>query len=197
MYLKCSKVWSIIIWWHEMVALVFVFVTYDNNFQQQGINGKSLRGPCLHHDDVIKWKHFPLYWSFVRGIHRSPVNSPHKGQWRGALMFSLICVWINGWVNKREAGDLRRYRAHYDVTVLSWYQGTKIQVPMHNNTGIHLRSVFITHATVHIIDFRGVRARYVKRTGQRSSDRNARVKGQQLCDTALFISMYDITMVQP
>ena len=59
----------------------------------------------LSHDDVIKWKHFPRYWPFVRGIHRSPVNSPHKGQWRGALMFSLICVWINGWVNNREAGD--------------------------------------------------------------------------------------------
>ena len=43
------------------------------------------------HDDVIKWKHFPRYWPFVRGIHRSPVNSPHKGQWRGTLMFSLIC----------------------------------------------------------------------------------------------------------
>ena len=43
------------------------------------------------HDDVIKWKHFPRYWPFVRGIHRSPVNSPHKGQWRGALMFTLIC----------------------------------------------------------------------------------------------------------
>ena len=51
------------------------------------------------HDDVIKWKHFPRYWPFVRGIHRSPVNSPHKGQWRGALIFSLICAWINGWIN--------------------------------------------------------------------------------------------------
>ena len=44
------------------------------------------------HDDVIKWKHFPCYWSFVRGIYRSPVNSPHKDQWRGAFMFSLICA---------------------------------------------------------------------------------------------------------
>ena len=70
------------------------------------------------HDDVIKWKHFPRYWPFVRGIHRSPVNSPHKGQWRGALMFSLICVRINGWVNNGEAGDLRRYRAHFDGTVM-------------------------------------------------------------------------------
>ena len=48
------------------------------------------------HDDVIKWKHFPRYWPFVRGIHRSPVKSPHKGQWRGALMFTLICARING-----------------------------------------------------------------------------------------------------
>ena len=75
-------------------------------------------GLWLCHNDVIKWKHFLRYWPFVRGIHRSPVNSPHKGQWRGALMFSLICVWINGWVNNREAGDLRRYRAHYDVIVM-------------------------------------------------------------------------------
>ena len=65
------------------------------------------------HGDVIKWKHFPRYWPFVRGIHRFPVNSPHKGQWREALMFSFICIWING-----KADDLRRYRAHYDVTVM-------------------------------------------------------------------------------
>ena len=70
------------------------------------------------HYDVIKWKHYPRYWPFVRGIHRSPVNSPHKGQWRGALMFSLICAWTNGWVNNVEAGDLRRHRTHYDVTVM-------------------------------------------------------------------------------
>ena len=63
-------------------------------------------------------KHFPRYWPFVRGIHRSPVNSPHKGQWRGALMFSLICTRINGWVNNGEAGDLRRHLAHYVVTVM-------------------------------------------------------------------------------
>ena len=70
------------------------------------------------HNDVIKWKHFPRYWSFVRGIHRSPVNSPHKGQWRGALMFSLSCAWTNGWVNNRDAGDIRRHRVHHDVTVM-------------------------------------------------------------------------------
>ena len=80
---------------------------------------------CIHantnlacHVDVIKWKYFPRNWPFVRGIHRSPVNYPHKDQWRGSLMFSLICVWINGWVNNRETGDLRRHRAHYDIVMV-------------------------------------------------------------------------------
>ena len=81
-----------------------------------GLLCKSLRR--LLHDDVIKWKHFPRYWPFVRGIHRWPVNLPHKGQWREALMSSLICPWINGWIDNREAGDLRRNRAHYDVIVM-------------------------------------------------------------------------------
>ena len=53
-------------------------------------NGSVPSDPLLPHDDIIKWKHFPYNWPFVRGIHRSPVNSPHKGQCRRALMFSLI-----------------------------------------------------------------------------------------------------------
>ena len=72
------------------------------------------------HDDVIKWKHFPRDWHFVRWIHRSPVNPPHGGQWRGALRFSLVCARINSWINNREAGDLRRHRAHYDV-IVTWH----------------------------------------------------------------------------
>ena len=86
---------------------------------------KNLYAVCCmlyqyHHDDVIKWKHFPRNWPFVREIHRSPVNFPHKGQWRGALMFSLIYAWINDWVNNREAGDLRRQHGHYDVIVMTY-----------------------------------------------------------------------------
>ena len=69
------------------------------------------------------WRHqievFPRYWPFVRGIHWSPVDSPHNGQWRGALMLSLMCAWTNGSSIKRDAVDLRRHRAHYDVTVMS------------------------------------------------------------------------------
>ena len=73
---------------------------------------KMIKNSIIH-DDVIKWKHFPRCWPFV-----SPVNSPHKGQRREALMFSLICAWTNRWVNNPNAGDLNRYRAHYDVTVI-------------------------------------------------------------------------------
>ena len=68
------------------------------------------------------WRHqmaiFSALLAICAGNSPVPVNSPHKGQWRGALMFSLICVWINGWVNNREAGDLRRNRAHCDVIVM-------------------------------------------------------------------------------
>ena len=54
------------------------------------------------------------------GIHRSPVNSLHKGQWCTALMFSLICARANGWANNRDSGNLRRHRVHYYVTVMAW-----------------------------------------------------------------------------
>ena len=68
------------------------------------------------------WRHqleaFSALLAFVRGIHRSPVNSPHKGQWRRALMFSLIWAWTNGWVNNLDAGDLKRHRTLYDVTAM-------------------------------------------------------------------------------
>ena len=112
-------------------SLSFPWQPFRLSPPQQPIRWYSLAS-CLHphasshlwsvkkikHDDVIKLKPFLRYWPFVRGIHRSLVNSPRKGQWRGALMFSLICAWINGLVNNREAGDLRRHRAHYDVTVM-------------------------------------------------------------------------------
>ena len=70
------------------------------------------------HYDVIKWKYFPCHWPFVRENSPVPVNSPHKGQWRGALMSSLICARINDWVNNRQAGDWRCHCGHYNVNVM-------------------------------------------------------------------------------
>ena len=64
---------------------------------------------------------FSALLAICAGNSPVPGEFPHKGQWRGALMFSLICVWINGWVNNRKAGDLRRYRIHHDVIVMPWW----------------------------------------------------------------------------
>ena len=77
------------------------------------------------YDDIIEWKHSPRNWPFVRGIHRSSVNSPHKGQWRGTLMFSLICAWTNSWAYNGDAGDLRRH----DVIVIYSHIIVAITVP--------------------------------------------------------------------
>ena len=90
-----------------------------NQSRKPVFEGNVLKKLSLENDDVVKWINFPQYWPFVQGIHRSPVNSLHKGQWHGSLMLSLICAWINGWLNNREAGDLGLHRAHYDVTVMS------------------------------------------------------------------------------
>ena len=56
---------------------------------------------------------------FLGRIHRSPMDSLHKGQWRRALMFPLMCAWTISWGNNRDAGDLRRHRAHFDVTIIT------------------------------------------------------------------------------
>ena len=68
---------------------------------------------CTVHDDVIK---FSALLALCAG--EFPANSPHKCQWRGALVFSLICAWINAWINNRKTGDLRRHHARDDVIVM-------------------------------------------------------------------------------
>ena len=76
------------------------------------------------HDDVIKWKHIPRYWPFVRGIHRSPVNSPHQGQWRGAIE-----VFYDLRLNKRSSKQSwgwwfetpsRPLIRHCNVSIFEW-----------------------------------------------------------------------------
>ena len=68
------------------------------------------------------WRHqmgiFSALLALCDGIHRSHLDSPHEGQWRRALMFSLICTWTNGQANNRETGNLRRHRAHYDASLM-------------------------------------------------------------------------------
>ena len=91
------------------------------------INGGDFRNPYpwWHH----QMETFLRYWPFVRGIHRSTVNSRHKGQWHGTLMFSSICAPTNVWVNNCDAGDLKRHDAHYDVIVMHWLLQMFAHVP--------------------------------------------------------------------
>ena len=132
-YIECKSLYSMC--WYLLKSIWFWLIYCRGEIMANAIiptrpNGsmilfrpKIVRVSCIKiwklHDHVIKWGHFPRYWPFVRGILRSPVNSPHKGQWRGAFIFSLICAWINGWVNNREAaGDLKRHHAYYNFTVM-------------------------------------------------------------------------------
>ena len=105
MMLLCHYILTMLLWsgLNSIQAIIYVFHST----------------PCPLHDDVIKWKQFTQYWPFVRGIHWSPVNSPHKGQWRGALLFPLISAWTISWANNGYAGGLRRHRAHYDIIVMA------------------------------------------------------------------------------
>ena len=111
---------------------------------------------------VIPWLAITTWWrhqmeTFSALLAICAGNFPHKGQWHRALMFSLICVWINGWVNNREAGDLRRYRAHYDVMVMktfiihncfwhNWHTAGVIQINCMPNNCMH----FITKKNMEI-----------------------------------------------
>ena len=66
---------------------------------------------------------FSALLDILSPVDLSPVNSPYKGQWRGALMYALISVCTNVWINNPAAGDLGHHRTHYDITVmlLHWY----------------------------------------------------------------------------
>ena len=98
--------------------------------------------------DASWWRHQMEAFSasLVLCVGNSPVtvNSPYKGQWRGALVFSLICTWISGRVNNREAGDLRRRRAHYDVIVML-YAICRASCGNLSNTTITQRAHICTH----------------------------------------------------
>ena len=87
------------------IILVFWTSTYINWSEVSICNrGMScfITTTYANHDDGIKWKHFPHYWPFVLWIHRSPVNSPHQGQWHGALMFSLFFLRLNKRLSKKQ-----------------------------------------------------------------------------------------------
>ena len=125
---KCT--WLLI---HTLVADNLCQWTWYEDFRCDGSIGP------LHqwHWSKSWWRHqmetFSALLVLCAGNSPVPVNSPHKGQWCGALMFSLICHRIDDWVNNREAGDLRRHRGHYDVIVMCWNMAILTDA-IHNRT---------------------------------------------------------------
>ena len=120
--------WIRINYWIEFISQLYMkgHGSTNNSVVRWSLRNKECfhtQKSCFHKPDRCSWwRHqmetFSALLALCAGIHRWPVNSPHKDQWRGALMFSLVFTWINGWVNNRQAGDLRRHRAQYDVIVM-------------------------------------------------------------------------------
>ena len=104
------------IWYRTLFA--WLFLKFSNSFTLTSPGWRWL----FIENHTSWWRHqmeaYSPLLAICAGNSPVPVNFPHKGQWRGALMFPLICTWINGWVNSREAGDLRRHSAHYDVIIM-------------------------------------------------------------------------------
>ena len=97
--------------WYGEISFVFhifwVYLCWWSNLHEYGPSDHMLPW----------WRHQMETFSVL--LAACAGNSPHKGKWRGALMFSFICAWINGWVNNGEAGDLGRHHANHDVTVMT------------------------------------------------------------------------------
>ena len=97
---KCIQ-HSIQYWWMECQILEFIYICTLSMTTSSNGHIFNVTGP-------------------LRGIHQAPVNSSHKGKWRGSSMCSLICAWTNGWANYWNAGYLRRHRAHYDFIAMTY-----------------------------------------------------------------------------
>ena len=88
--------------WYMLSCFILSLCSLNNQTWLCSNPGSLCEILQILHDDVIKWKHFPRYWPFVRGIHRSPVNSPHKVQWSGVFMFFYLC--LNERLSKQPCG---------------------------------------------------------------------------------------------
>ena len=88
-----------------------MYILFDEDFLYI-LNGRDCASMMTSSNGNIFWVTGPLCREFT--------DHPHKDQWRGAVMFSLISTWINVRVNYGEAGDLRFHEAHYDIIVIPW-----------------------------------------------------------------------------
>ena len=100
-----------LVWFNIRLALLLQ-ITASKEFLEMGTFEIIEKLHRIYTVSLLWWHHQMRYWPFVQGIHRWPVNSPHKSQWCRTLMFSLICAWTQGWVSNGDASDLRCHYAH-------------------------------------------------------------------------------------
>ena len=149
----------------------------------------------VFHDDVIKWKHFLRNWPFVRGIHRSPMNSPHKGQWRGASMF--FNLRLNKRLSKQSWGWWfetlsRSLWCHRNAILFSLFKGVWYGQPMHPS----IRTMWHTR---YILDyFKSLLTKYDQFCSCNSASGSSRemkmdvLQGPKLCQLLLIICIDDM-----
>ena len=127
--LKCQTVWCSALKYVTTKSNFFTSRVLDTNLSTHATVScfllhsifRTSRSVWIVHDDVIKWKHLPRYWPFVRGIHRSPVTGefPTQGPvtWSVDVLFDLR---PNKRLSKQWGGWwYETHRAHYDVIVMN------------------------------------------------------------------------------
>ena len=103
-------------------------------------------------DYVIKWKHFQRYWPFVRGIHQSPVNSPHKASDAELWLFSLICARQRlskqsrcRWFETPSSSLWRHFNAHALIYLALWKCLSLLTHPCSNELNVKLTIIRRRH----------------------------------------------------
>ena len=142
----------------HLVSLVTMYLySLSLGLSNSNLNCSEATQKYTCHDDVIKWKHFPRYWPFLQGIHLPSVNSLHRGQWRGALMFSLICA-LNKRLSKQSLGWwFETQSAHFAVIVMeNWSISNNNESQqagmMYIMLGIHYTCAFHNRQNVKLCD---------------------------------------------
>ena len=142
----CSFKWSVLMAW-KLMHISFAIVL------------------LVFHDGVIKWKHFTRYWPFVRGIHRSPVHSLHKGQWHTALILSCdqAALWMVFSVRLSVCPSVTPFWLCSHHRIIMKFSGviTKDQGKVHAKGQGQSSKVKVTEVTTQLNRFRTVTAVWI------------------------------------
>ena len=101
--------WS---WWPAVLFMIMFQIVLLANHRVSVDNNQARRDTWWRHQKETFSALLVLYAGNSRVTGEFHAQRPQT--WSFDVF--MICAWINGWVNNREAGDRRRYLAHYDVS---------------------------------------------------------------------------------